>query len=133
MCACTHAPSLVILRRRACACAWKGAEEAVTKNGRRGVGRGRLTRGSRRRVGGKRRGPPLPGSLAGSQGGVEILEGEGVEGGEAGENRSDGRAARRSDVVEPVKQGTEIKNRRGSGQIFCVRPIISFNRYYLYL
>ena len=50
----------------------------------------------------------------------EILEAEGLEGCEAGENRSDGRAAGRSDVVLAAKQGTEIKNRRGSGGMVCV-------------
>ena len=50
----------------------------------------------------------------------EIPEAQGLEGGKARENRSDGRAAGRSDLVGAAKQGMEIKNRRGSGQSVCV-------------
>ena len=56
---------------------------------------------------------------------VGILEAEGLEGGEAGEDRSHGRAAGRSDLVGAAKQGMEIKNRRGSGQSVCVCVCVS--------
>ena len=42
----------------------------------------------------------------------EIHEAQVLEGGEAGENRRDGRAAGKSDAVLAAQQGTEIKNRR---------------------
>ena len=42
----------------------------------------------------------------------EIQEDDGLEGGEAGQGRRDGRAAGRSHLVLAAKQGTEIKKRR---------------------